>query len=227
MTELTPATDSPAEAPVPDTAVSDEQKHRSTLSTLPFNEEMNDNVMRSLFFRDLFTPADCGRVLESSVDPVTSQQFFAMQQQLMPGFAQYMHAPPGRLLSMNAENNWLIEHLQTIFSAVNYRHFKFKATRQLGAQLFSLENGQHLDWHFELGAGLFSTRKLVMVSFLTPVSEYDGGEFELMATPYAPIQRDQGVVTIFPAFSAMRLTPVTRGRLDLLLSWFHGAEQIV
>ncbi len=199
----------------------------ATVSNLPFSEEMNDNVMRSLFFRDLFTPADCRRVLEAPTDPVISDQFYAMQRQLMPGFDQYMHAPPGRILSLSQENAWLHEHLHTVFRAVNDRHFRFKATRQLGAQLFSLEKGQHLDWHFDLGAGVFNTRKLSMMVFLTPVEEYEGGQYELMATPYGFMQRAQGVVAVAPAFSASRLAPVTRGRLDLLLSWFHGEEPIV
>jgi hypothetical protein len=191
----------------------------------PFHDEMNDNVMRALFFSDLIKPADCQRILQASIDENMSSQFLNIQQQLMPGFASYMHAP-SRILSLTQENTWLLEHLRVIFDAVNQRHFKFEASRMMGTQLVSLEAGQHIDWHFDLGGGFFATRKLSMLIFLNSPDDYTGGEFDLMASQHKCQRRYQGVVAIMPAFSVSRILPVTSGRMHLLLSWFHGLEPV-
>lgn len=187
---------------------------------LPDDAE-NDNVSRALFFHGLLSAEDCDRILALPEDPHLTSQFLQHQRQLMPGYASYMRCQ-SQVIPMQAESEWLFAHLHTIMSAVNHRHFHFEADRLMGAQLLTLENGQQLDWHSSIGEGQFATRKLMLVAFLSPDQNYSGGEFELMASPFATMRRAQGMIVVCPAFSVIRIHPVTAGKMQVLVSWLHG-----
>ncbi|PKL76987.1 MAG: hypothetical protein CVV27_07470 [Candidatus Melainabacteria bacterium HGW-Melainabacteria-1] len=181
----------------------------------------NDHVMRSLFIKDVFEPDDYARILALPQDPELSSRFLAHERQLMSGYAQYMHCQ-SYLPALNADSAWLIEHLRRLLEVVNRRYYHFACQRVLGTQILSLEAGQQLDWHMGTGSGLFATRKLGLIAFLTPLDQYSGGVFEVMASTYRGDRREQGWVGFFPAFAVTRIQAVSSGRMQVLLTWMHG-----
>lgn len=183
-------------------------------------EQINDNVSRALLFH-LLSPEDCRRITELALDPAASAAFADQQQALMPGYRHYRHCESG-LIARNPDSDWLFEHLHNILRAVNNRHFHFAAERLEGAELLTLTNGGHLDWHSALGPGPFAQRKLVMHAFLSPTDSYTGGAFELLASQYPNVHFEQGSVLISPAFTACRFLPVTSGCQQVLVSWLQG-----
>lgn len=197
------------------------ERARQALTEL---EPNNDNITRALFFMTLFTPEDCARILALAEDKSLTEKFLAYQRQLMPGYSHYMRCRT-QVVPMNENTNWLLQHLHTILMATNDRNYKFDAHRLMGTQILTLEKGEELDWNASLGGGIFASRKLMLVAFLTPEKDYTGGAFELMANIYASARRDQGNVAVFPAFSVCRFHPVTSGKLQVLVAWLHGDEQ--
>jgi hypothetical protein len=199
----------------------------------------NDSLMRSLFFQHLIKPEDYPAILAAPEDPGLSQRFQARQRAHLPGFAQYMRAS-SRLLAVNEDSAWLLEQLRVIFQGVNQRYYHFELGGSsgppgsgatvlpggvLGTQIMTFETGQDLDWNVGIGGDVFASRKLSLIAFLTPLEDYDGGEFELMASSYGVGRRAPGMIAVFPSFVVSRIHPVTRGRMQILLSWMHGPGQ--
>jgi PKHD-type hydroxylase len=95
----------------------------------------------------------------------------------------------------------------------------------MGTQILTLEAAQSLDFHFDLGAGLFSKRKISIMIFLSSPDDYEGGQLDLMGSQYPPFRRERGDVLIFPSFYVNSFHPVSSGRLQVLLTWMHGSQQ--
>ena len=186
-----------------------------------YTEETNDHLCRALFFRSMLQAEEYEQILELAEDPNLTEQFMELQRLLLPSFEQYMLCQT-RLLAMNAESNWLIERLWAFGDIVSKQYHHFELERVMGTQILTLENGQSLDWHGDLGGGLFATRKLTLLACLSAPEEYTGGHFELLATTDSCARLDLGTVVIHPSFSVNRIHPVTGGRLRMLLSWLHG-----
>jgi PKHD-type hydroxylase len=86
--------------------------------------------------------------------------------------------------------------------------------------------GCHYVWHIDLGAGLFSTRKLSLVVQLSEPDSYRGGDFEVMGqSPDAERSvslRQRGTAIVFPAYTMHRITPVESGIRSSLVAWMDG-----
>lgn len=67
-------------------------------------------------------------------------------------------------------------------------------------------------------------RKLSCVIQLSDPESYEGGAFEMEATPPPPAEefKRQGAMLIFPSFLRHRVTPVTRGVRHSLVAWMEG-----
>lgn len=197
---------------------------RPAVNRVVENSPVNDNIPRALFFGEIFKPEECERVLQSPVDLELTQQFAAHQRDLMPGYAQYMQAE-SRLLAMSPENHWLFDYLSKLLRVLNDKHYHFDLERLLGTQILTLKPGMKVDWHFDLGNGLFAKRKLSLVAFLTPHEQYEGGALDLMTNGTYAHRRQQGVIGVFPAYYVSAFQPVTSGEMQVLLTWMHGADR--
>jgi len=188
---------------------------------------LNNDIMRPFFYPKIFTPQDCERILTLSEAPELTRQFLGEQQALMQGFRQYMQARI-RLLNMQTEDGqWLHQHLKALFDILNQKHYHFDVSDFGMTQIISFKNGEKLDWHMHLGAGIYSTRKLSLGVFLTPLSSYEGGAFEILARGTRNIGYEQGTVGIMPAYFATSVQPVVQGEMHLLMTWMHGHEAFI
>lgn len=78
----------------------------------------------------------------------------------------------------------------------------------------------HTDSHI---FGKASTQKLTVVVGLTSADSYEGGLFEITSFK-APIQYKLtvGQVLVFPSMLSHRVTPVTSGMRQTLVTWYSG-----
>jgi PKHD-type hydroxylase len=84
------------------------------------------------------------------------------------------------------------------------------------------DRGGHYDWHGDLGSGM-SNRKLSCVLQLTDGSEYDGGDLQFnTGSQIVTIPKEKGLITFFSSFVLHRVTPVTRGKRQTLVTWLSG-----
>ena len=115
-----------------------------------------------------------------------------------------------------------IEH---IMKTTNGNHFGFDGMQITEmAQYTEYPEGGFYEWHVDNdvnGAHEPPVRKISMTCLLSPESEFEGGDLELMAEgKVAKIK--QGHAVFFASFIRHRVKPVTRGRRQSLVMWFGG-----
>lgn len=189
----------------------------------PGDDDCHDNLMRALLFDKLLTQDECQNILNAKLDEALSQQYYEQACRLIPGYVQVMKST-SYLIGFEPENQWLHDQLAAMLNIINNKYYNFEVERVLGTQLLTLEAGQSMEWHCDLGQGVFSTRKATMVAFLSPLDSYEGGAIQLMASQYASVRQSPGEVFVYPSFYMRRIQTVTKGKLQLLVSWLHGSK---
>jgi PKHD-type hydroxylase len=122
----------------------------------------------------------------------------------------------------NERNHWLFHRIGLIFTTVN-KAYGFDMVGLVDALQFTeYGEGQHFDWHIDIGRDQTSLRKLSMTIQLSDEGDYDGGEIEFVGLAPMPQSRMQGSATLFPSYLGHRIRPVTRGRRRSLVAWGSG-----
>ena len=115
-----------------------------------------------------------------------------------------------------------IEH---IMKTTNGNHFGFDGMQITEmAQYTEYLEGGFYEWHVDNDVNCAHeppVRKISMTCLLSPESEFEGGDLELMSEgKVAKIK--QGHAVFFASFIRHRVKPVTRGRRQSLVMWFGG-----
>jgi PKHD-type hydroxylase len=128
-------------------------------------------------------------------------------------------------LHHNEKTKKIYERLNDLAVCANQRTWKFNITNVFESLQFteySADVQGHYDWHMDVGNNN-STRKLSMSIQLTDPAEYEGGNLEFMKGRNPNIApREKGTVIFFPSYLLHRVTPVTRGKRNSLVLWYHG-----
>ena len=119
----------------------------------------------------------------------------------------------------------MYKDIEKIMKATNGNHFGFDGmTITEMAQYTEYPEGGFYDWHVDNDVNCQHeppVRKISMTCLLSPESEFEGGDLELMAEgKVAKIK--QGHAVFFASFIRHRVKPVTRGRRQSLVMWFGG-----
>ena len=119
----------------------------------------------------------------------------------------------------------MYKDIEKIMKTTNGNHFGFDGmTITEMAQYTEYPEGGFYDWHVDNDVSMQHeppVRKISMTLLLSPESEFEGGDLELMKEgKVAKIK--QGHAIFFASFIRHRVTPVTRGRRQSLVMWFGG-----
>ena len=119
----------------------------------------------------------------------------------------------------------MYKDIDKIMQATNGNHFGFDGmTINEMAQYTEYPEGGFYEWHVDNDVNCQHeppVRKISMTLLLSPESEFEGGDLELMAEgKVAKIK--QGHAVFFASFIRHRVKPVTRGRRQSLVMWFGG-----
>ena len=110
-------------------------------------------------------------------------------------------------------------------SLVNLNHFGFENVHITEpAQFTEYPKGGFYDWHMDLdvnGQHEPPVRKISMTCLLSPESEFEGGDLELMAEGKIA-KLKQGHAVFFASFIRHRVKPVIKGNRKSLVMWFGG-----
>ena len=122
---------------------------------------------------------------------------------------------------------WVFQRLTGTVLAANRQHFQFELTEfaeRIQVALYQSDQAGHFDWHVDIGAGPFaSKRKLTVVAQLSDASSYTGGSLELNATGQVLTSgRTQGDAILFPSFIPHRVAEISQGTRFSLTTWVHG-----
>jgi PKHD-type hydroxylase len=94
---------------------------------------------------------------------------------------------------------------------------------------YSYSNKGTYDWHIDMPIGTpisYRMRKLSIIIQLTDSSEYEGGDilFKISGKEETHPEsfRQKGTLIAFPSFIMHKVTPVTKGTRNSLVTWFEG-----
>ena len=115
--------------------------------------------------------------------------------------------------------------IEKIMKQTNGNHFGFDGmTITEMAQYTEYPEGGFYEWHIDNDVTFQHeppVRKISMTCLLSPESEFEGGDLELMAEGKVA-KLKQGHAVFFASFIRHRVKPVTRGRRQSLVMWFGG-----
>jgi PKHD-type hydroxylase len=134
-------------------------------------------------------------------------------------------------LPPNNETKFMYDKLVNLAKDANSKMWNFNITNlfdklQFTEYSYNSEDKQqsHYDWHMDFGGtGLATTRKLSCSIQLTDPEEYEGCDLEFMVhRSIVKAPRKKGCIIFFPSYLTHRVTPITKGKRESLVIWFHG-----
>ena len=119
----------------------------------------------------------------------------------------------------------MYKDIERMMKTTNGNHFGFDGMEinEL-AQYTEYPQGGFYDWHVDNDVNMQHeppVRKISMTLLLSPESEFEGGDLELMSEGKIA-KLKQGHAVFFASFIRHRVTPVIRGHRNSLVMWFGG-----
>ena len=119
----------------------------------------------------------------------------------------------------------MYKKIEQVMKATNGNHFGFDGMQITEmAQYTEYPEGGLYEWHVDGDVNCAHeppVRKISMTCLLSPESEFEGGDLELMAEGKIA-KLKQGHAIFFASFIRHRVKPVIRGRRQSLVMWFGG-----
>jgi len=119
----------------------------------------------------------------------------------------------------------MYKDIEKIMLKTNGNHFGFDGmTLTEPAQYTEYPEGGFYDWHIDNDIDCSReppVRKISMTCLLSPESEFEGGDLEVMSEGKVA-KLKQGQIVFFASFIRHRVTPVIKGNRKSLVMWFGG-----
>jgi len=119
----------------------------------------------------------------------------------------------------------MYKDIERIMKTTNGNHFGFDGMQITEmAQYTEYPEGGFYDWHVDNDVNMQHeppVRKISMTCLLSPESEFEGGDLELMAEGKTA-KLKQGHAIFFASFIRHRVKPVIKGHRKSLVMWFGG-----
>jgi len=119
----------------------------------------------------------------------------------------------------------MYKDIEKVMKQTNGNHFGFDGmTITEMAQYTEYPEGGFYEWHVDNDVNMQHeppVRKISMTCLLSPESEFEGGDLELMKEGQSA-KIKQGHAIFFASFIRHRVKPVTRGNRKSLVMWFGG-----
>ena len=121
--------------------------------------------------------------------------------------------------------NDMYKDIQRIMKITNGNHFGFDGmTVTEMAQYTEYSEGGFYNWHVDSAVNFAHeppVRKISMTCLLSPESEFEGGDLEVMSEGKVA-KLKQGQIVFFASFVRHRVKPVIKGNRKSLVMWFGG-----
>lgn len=127
-------------------------------------------------------------------------------------------------INKNEETNFVFEKLAYVASQINkfYRFDLIGFGEALQLTTYSEDEQGTYGWHQDFGSD-FVSRKLSIVVQLSDPHEYEGGNLQILnGENPVTIEKQRGLIAVFPSYTLHRVTPVTKGNRQSLVAWVTG-----
>lgn len=131
----------------------------------------------------------------------------------------------GSHFALTEETRWIYQRMALAARQINEQNFQFNLNG-FAENFYYLsygDQGDHFDWHLDIGYQTQAPRKMSLVLQLSHPEEYEGGFFDvLVAHQHFRAIKQRGMIVAFPAFKIHRVTPVTAGVRKTLAMFTTG-----
>jgi len=118
------------------------------------------------------------------------------------------------------------ESLNRVALGANKEKYGFNVWHTIDMVQYTQYDGETKDqytWHCDsLWYGRPSVQKLTLIVGLTEKDSYEGGVLEFINRKPLQYKLTAGEVVVFPSIVHHRVTPVTKGKRNTLVAWYHG-----
>jgi PKHD-type hydroxylase len=124
------------------------------------------------------------------------------------------------------ETEFIFQKLSTAILTLNNNYFKYDLTVLEDLQFSEYDESYKGMYRNHTDDGFAAPdRKLSFSLQLTEPTEYDGGDlllYRFRLDDPTKVQRQRGLLGIFPSWTIHEVTPVVRGTRYSLVGWVHG-----
>ena len=173
----------------------------------------------------IFTPEQCNKIIQAGRAEPRNDAGVGNEQGTKGGMIDTKTRTSHISWIPFSKTQEMYKDIERIMKTTNGNHFGFDGmTITEMAQYTEYPEGGFYEWHVDNDVNCAHeppVRKISMTLLLSPESEFEGGDLELMAEgKIAKIK--QGHAVFFASFIRHRVKPVTRGRRQSLVMWFGG-----
>ena len=173
----------------------------------------------------IFTPLQCKMVIEAGREEPKQSAEVGNSQGIKGGVLDTETRTSHISLIPFKKMPEMYKDIEKTMKATNGNHFGFNGMQITEtAQYIEYPEGGFYDWHVDNDVNMAHeppVRKISMTLLLSPESEFEGGDLELMKEgKVAKIKQGQAI--FFASFIRHRVKPVTKGVRKSLVMWFGG-----
>ena len=173
----------------------------------------------------IFTPKQCQMIIESGRVEPKQNAYVGNKQGIKGGELDTKTRTSHISWIPFTKMNDMYKDIEKIMKTTNGNHFGFDGmTITEMAQYTEYPEGGFYDWHVDNDVNFAHeppVRKISMTLLLSPESEFEGGDLELMREEKIA-KLKQGHAIFFASFIRHRVTPVIKGNRKSLVMWFGG-----
>ena len=175
--------------------------------------------------KPIFTPEQCQMIIQAGRNEPKQDAYVGNKQGIKGGELNTKTRTSHISWIPFKKMNDMYKDIEKILIATNGNHFGFDGMQITEmAQYTEYPEGGFYEWHVDNDVNFAHeppVRKISMTCLLSPESEFEGGDLELM-TEGKVAKIKQGHAIFFASFIRHRVKPVTRGRRQSLVMWFGG-----
>ncbi|WP_169568017.1 2OG-Fe(II) oxygenase family protein [Sneathiella limimaris] len=188
---------------------------------------MRNSGTAAVYVNTVFTEEECDRILETLDDDkweeamvggVQEKGVFTVEKDFRSNYQQKVPVD-----DMGFPLNRIAEEISRANSEIWRFDLGGFAEDDMPWVMDYCRQGDHNDWHVDLGQAATASRKLGFSLQLTEGSEYEGGDlgFHRIKKKREELTR-KGTLIVFPSFWLHRVAPMTKGARKVVVGWVHG-----
>ena len=128
-------------------------------------------------------------------------------------------------LHLNPDTMWIYTKINQAVSHFNTNFFGFDLQNIEGLQMgnYTSQDQGTYDWHRDDNPKMHC-RKLSISILLTHPEDYEGGDLLVNSDrdEVITLPRKRGIISVFPSYMYHKVTPVTKGSRQSLVTWITG-----
>jgi len=126
--------------------------------------------------------------------------------------------------------NWLYQKMGSLIGTANKDHFMYDVDDFGPMQYTKYELDGHYTWHWDVFFGYqIKQRKISVVVMLNDPEDYEGGDFQICINgnldEIQTIRPKKGDALFFASWMPHRVTSVTSGERNTLVTWVTGPRE--